>query len=113
VVHEVRDARNAERRHWERLDERRLGLRRRRDRHGAPVVEVVGEPHPNSALGSADQRGANRVDRLGAEPEVVQSEVEARARTSDELGDCVGDLESRLASVVQQAELEAVPVGRY
>jgi hypothetical protein len=76
------------------------------------VVEVVGQADAHAALRRVDERGADGVCGLVAEPDVVEREVEGRARGADEIRDRVRDLERRLAAVRQEAELEAVPPPR-
>ncbi len=73
------------------------------------MVEVVGQADAHSALGRVDERRADDGRGLVAEPDVVEREVEARARGADEVRDRVRDLERRLAAVRQEAELETVP----
>jgi hypothetical protein len=77
------------------------------------MVEVVGEPDPDAALGRRDERGPNDVRGLAAQADVVEGELEAPAHRAHERGDGVRDLQRRLASVRQQTDFEAVPVGRY
>jgi hypothetical protein len=75
------------------------------------MIQVVGEPDAHSALGRADERRADDVGGLGAEPEVVEREIERGTRGADEGCGGVRELESRLATVGQQPKLEAVPPG--
>jgi hypothetical protein len=73
------------------------------------VVEVVGQTHAHTALGGVDERRPDDVRGLVVEPDVVERQVQARARGAHEVRDRVRDLERRLAAVRQEAQLEGVP----
>jgi hypothetical protein len=70
------------------------------------VVLVEGEPDSDASTGRFLERSGDEALRLVGEPEVVDRDVERPLRRGDELGQCSGDLDWRLAAVGQRAELD-------
>jgi hypothetical protein len=105
-VHQVGDARDRERRDGQRLDELRDRLRRRRQ--ALAVVDVVGEPNRDAALGGADERVADGVADGTGEPEVVERDVERLLCAVEEVDDGAPDLVGGLAAVGERADLDQV-----
>jgi len=77
------------------------------------VVEVVRETHSNAALRGGDERAADDVGGVVAKPQVVEREIEPRARARDELGDGARDLQRGLPAVRQQPQVDAAAQRRY
>ena len=108
VVHEVRLAGDRAGRQRERLDQGRLGLRRRRVLGVAGAVVVVGQAHVDAAPRGADERVPDAVADLAGQADVVQREDERLAGGVEEAGDQLGDLRRVLGAVLERRELDAL-----
>jgi hypothetical protein len=104
-VHQVRDARDRLCRDFERRDQLRIRLGRRRNRDRVAVVDVVEEADRDAPFGSPADRSADDRGRLGLEVEVVVREVERSPGRRDELCDPAGDLPGALPAVVESPDL--------
>jgi hypothetical protein len=105
-MHEVGRTGDAGGRKRERLDEVRLGARRRRDRRTRPVVvEVVCEADCDTAVDCAEDRGLERAgERLG-EPEVVDRDVECLLCLREPVGEQSRNVLRRLAAVGERVDV--------
>ena len=112
VVHQVGHAGDRPRRDRERLEQLGCGLRRRRHRDRARVVDVVDEPHRDAALLRADERSLDDLGRLVVESDVVERELEARACGAEELGDLVRDVDGALPAVAVEPEVDQPAAAR-
>jgi hypothetical protein len=107
VVHEIRPAGNRGGLERQRLDQARLGLRRRRHRRTlVDLVNVVDEPHVHAALVRTDKRATNDVRRFVVQPDVVERQLECLARFVDERRDLPRDLDRGLAAVAKCVNLD-------
>jgi hypothetical protein len=70
------------------------------------VVDVVGEPHGDTARRRVDERFANRVADRAGEADVVERKLEPLARGAEKCDQRLADLFGRLAAVRQRAELD-------
>jgi len=107
VVHEVRPAGNRDGRDRKRLHLVRPRLRRRRrDRPERAPVEVVEQPHADSALARRAQRAED--DRLGlvVEVDVVDRDVERALGAFEERREQARDLDRLLPAVFQCSDLD-------
>jgi hypothetical protein len=107
VVHEIRPPRHGCRLERKRLDERRLGLRRRR--HGrtlVDLVDVVDETDVDAALVRADECAADDLRRVVLQPDVVERELERLPRPVDEGRDPARDVQRRLPAVRERVDLD-------
>ena len=102
-MHQVRPARNGRGLEGKRLDQARLGLRRRRQWQSPLVVavEVVEKPDVHAPVLRADERVADDVGGVVVQPQVVERQLERVFRRRDEIRDLVRDVERRLAAVRQ------------
>jgi hypothetical protein len=111
VVHQVGDARDRTRRDGQRLDELRLGLRRRRQ--ALAVVDVVREPDGDASLARSDQRVRDDLGGRRLEAQVVQCDVERPLRGAEEIGDRARDLVGGLAAVAQRPDVDQLCFARW
>jgi hypothetical protein len=106
VVHQVGRPRDAGGREGERLDEIRLGARRRRDRRPrAVLVDVVCEADGDPAVGGREERALDRAGERIGEPQVVDRDVERLLRLREPVGEQAGDLLRLLAAVCERADV--------
>ena len=70
------------------------------------MVEVVCESQCDAARVGVAQRAADDRREVVREVEVVHRDVEGVLRRSDELGQCVGGVDGRLAAVGQCADFD-------
>src|SRR5207302_11260223 len=87
VVHEVGYSRDRGGRERLRLERVGIGLRRRRDRYGFRVIEVVGETDGDTALLRGDELAADDRVELRRQLEVVDRDFERLLRGAAELGE--------------------------
>jgi hypothetical protein len=106
VVHEIRHTRDGRELDRQRLEQRRLGLRRRRHRDLLAVVDVVGQPYGDPARAGAREGAADDLRRRVVEPDVVERDVEAALGSIDEIRDRLRDLGRSLPAVGQRADVD-------
>ena len=103
VVHQIRPAVDRDGRERERLEQARLGLRRRGDGNAVAPVEVVGELDAHAALVGADERGSHDVGRLVVQAHVVQGQIERPAGAVEKRRQLPRDLQRGLTAVGEGA----------
>jgi hypothetical protein len=106
VVHEVGHAGDGERGEGKRLEEVRIGARRRRNRRAARVVEVVDETDGDSAGGRVGERAADDRRQVVGEADVVDRDLERPLRLREPVGERACDLLGLLAAVGQRADVD-------
>jgi Mg-chelatase subunit ChlI len=107
VVHEVRPARNGARLDRQRLDLVDAGFRRRRrDRSGRPLVEVVEQTYAHSALSGRTQCAEDDLLRLVVEVDVVDRDVERPFGALEEGREQARDLDRPLSAVFECSDLD-------
>jgi hypothetical protein len=104
-VHQVGRAGDRRGRKRQRLEQCRLGSRRRRNRYAAVVVEVVGEPYGDAALRGSGEGVLDDGRELIGEPDVVDGDLEGALRGADPVGERVRCLLCALAAVGERAKL--------
>ena len=90
----------------EAVDERRLAGGRRKERRGLLAVDVEGEAHGDTSLLCVDHGAGDDLRRRLEQVEVVEGEVETRARSAEEPGQALGHLDRRLPSVGEHVRLD-------
>jgi hypothetical protein len=70
------------------------------------VVDVVGEPHRDAALGRGGEGALDDLREVVGKVEVVDRDLERVLRGCDEVGERLGRLLGRLAAVGEGAELD-------
>jgi hypothetical protein len=70
------------------------------------VVLVEREPHGHASARRVLDRARDEPLRLVGEPEVVDRDVDASLGRGDEVGQCVRDLDRRLAAVGERPDLD-------
>ena len=112
MVHQVRDTGNRHGREGKRLDEIRVRLRRRRDGRRLGMVEVVREPHRDTAVGGAGERSDHRLRKRIGQPEVVDRDLERALRCPDPIGEGARCLLRRLPAVGERPDLYVAAFAR-
>ncbi len=68
--------------------------------------DVVEEANPDSTLNGREERGEDECPGIGLDPDVVERDVERRARPGEEPCDPAGDVSCSLAAVGQRLETD-------
>jgi hypothetical protein len=90
----------------EAVQEVRVGAGRGRLRDRLVVVDVEREPNGDAPRVCVEKRARDQLRRVLLQVEVVEREIEGRARLCEEAGRELGDLERGLASVRQGADVD-------
>ena len=70
------------------------------------MVDVVDEPDGDASILGAEQRSLDDLRRVVVQPDVVERQLEALLRGSEELGYLVRDVHGGLAAVAVEAKLD-------
>jgi hypothetical protein len=68
------------------------------------MVDVVGQPDRNAALGRTREGAADDLLQVVRQPDVVDRDLERAARRGDPVGELASDLLRRLAAVGERPE---------